>query len=280
MTLSRLVVAAVTVAALAAATAMPATGTASTTSHTWAPASSAAIRPGVQTITGGSQCTANFVFVDGADVYLGQAAHCAGLDDRLDTNGCQAGTLPLGTPVEIRGADHPGTLAYSSWLAMQVSEEADSSRCLYNDFALVRIHPADHHKVNPTVPFWGGPAGLAAAGSSSGDKVYSYGNSPLRVGPSPLSPKEGYRAGTSGGGWKHTVYTVSPGTPGDSGSGFVDHEGAALGVLSTLEVLPQAGSNGVSNLRRALDYLHHHTTIRARLALGTEPFRAGLLPPL
>lgn len=280
MTLSRLVVTAITVVALAAAAAIPATGTASTTSHAWAPASSAAIRPGVQTITGGSQCTANFVFVDGGDVYLGQAAHCAGLDGNLATNGCQAGTLPLGTPVEIRGADHPGTLAYSSWIAMQGSEEADSSRCLYNDFALVRINPADHHKVNPTVPFWGGPIGLASAGSSSGSKVYSYGNSSLRLGLSPLSPKEGYLVGTAGDGWNHTVYTVSPGIPGDSGSAFVDHEGAALGVLSTVELLPRSGSNGVSSLRKALRYLHHHSTIRAQLALGTEPFRAGHLPPL
>ena len=42
---------------------------------TWAPASSAAIHPGVQTLTDGAQCTANFVFYDASNtIYIGQAA--------------------------------------------------------------------------------------------------------------------------------------------------------------------------------------------------------------
>src|SRR5690606_21000342 len=44
----------------------------------WAPANQATIHPGVQMITGGGQCTANFVFTQGDDVFLGYAAHCAG----------------------------------------------------------------------------------------------------------------------------------------------------------------------------------------------------------
>ena len=35
------------------------------------------------------------------------------------------GPLPLGTPVEIMGAAHPGTLVYNSWLAMQGKGETD-----------------------------------------------------------------------------------------------------------------------------------------------------------
>ena len=45
---------------------------------TWAPAATATIHPGVQLVTDGAQCTANFVFADATDVYLGQAAHCSG----------------------------------------------------------------------------------------------------------------------------------------------------------------------------------------------------------
>src|SRR5215207_11689545 len=90
---------------------------------TWAPAATAAITPGVQTNTAGSgQCTANFVFTDAAgNVYLGQAAHCSGTGAATDTNGCDAGTLPLGTPVEVNGASQPGSLAYSSWITMQAA---------------------------------------------------------------------------------------------------------------------------------------------------------------
>jgi hypothetical protein len=89
----------------------------------------AAIHPGVMTFTGGGQCTSNFVFRDGGGTYLGQAAHCAGTGAATDTNGCDAGSLPLGTPVEIDGATRPGTLVYSSWLTMQARAEEDANAC-------------------------------------------------------------------------------------------------------------------------------------------------------
>ena len=50
-------------------------GGASNASAQWAPAASATVHPGVMTFTDGAQCTANFVFFDGANnVYIGQAA--------------------------------------------------------------------------------------------------------------------------------------------------------------------------------------------------------------
>ena len=44
----------------------------------WATADQATVHPGVQVFTQGAQCTANFVFQDASNVYLGQAAHCSG----------------------------------------------------------------------------------------------------------------------------------------------------------------------------------------------------------
>src|ERR671923_2526166 len=85
----------------------------------WAPADQATIHPGVQVFTQGAQCTANFVYQDASNVYLGQAAHCSGTGAATETNGCESGKLPLGTRVEINGATKPGTLAYSSWNTMQ-----------------------------------------------------------------------------------------------------------------------------------------------------------------
>src|SRR5689334_9097371 len=120
---------------------------------TWAPAASAPVHPGVQTITNGGQCTSNFVFFDAANnVYIGQAAHCAGTDGNTATNGCDAGTLPTGTPVEVDGAGKPGTMVYSSWATMQANGETDADTCQYNDLALVRLDPADYAKVNPSIP--------------------------------------------------------------------------------------------------------------------------------
>src|SRR4029077_20709590 len=89
----------------------------------WAPADQATVHPGVQVFTQGAQCTANFVYQDGSDVYLGQAAHCSGTGGQTETNGCTSGSLPIGTPVQITGTSKPGTLVYNSWLTMQGNGE-------------------------------------------------------------------------------------------------------------------------------------------------------------
>ncbi|WCO66624.1 hypothetical protein PO878_19180 [Iamia majanohamensis] len=245
---------------------------------TFAPAEEATITPGVMMFTEGAQCTANFIFTDSADTYIGYAAHCAGTGEATDTDGCLAGTLPLGTEVEIEGADQPGTLAYSSWAAMQAAGETDANACAYNDLALVRIDPADVAKVNPSIPHWGGPTGLNTDGVPAGEQVYSYGNSSLRQGIALLSPKTGLSLGTTGGGWTHPVYTVTPGIPGDSGSAFLDADGQALGVLSTLALAPLPASNNVSDLNMALDYMRSHGGPDATVALGTEDFDGAQLP--
>ena len=111
----------------------------------WAPADTATIHPGVQMYTEGAQCTANFVFTDSAGTaYVGYAAHCAGTGAATDTNGCDAGSLPLGTEVDfVEGGSligegtrvGGGTLVYSSWLAMQKKGETDENTCAYNDLA-------------------------------------------------------------------------------------------------------------------------------------------------
>jgi hypothetical protein len=243
----------------------------------WAPADQATIHPGVQTVTNGGQCTANFVYQSGTEVYLGQAAHCSGTGAATDTNGCDAGTLPLGTPVEIDGASRPGTIAYSSWNSMQARGETDTNTCEYNDFALVRVDPADVPNVNPSVPGFGGPTGLTGSPGSLGSTVYSYGNSSLRFGVSQLSPKQGVLVQNTGGGWSHQVYTATPGIPGDSGSGFFTGSGQAFGTLSTVAIAPLAGSNGVGNLQRELAYANSHGGIgTVSLVPGTEPFSADL----
>lgn len=244
----------------------------------WAPADEATIHPGVQMFTDGAQCTANFIYTDGANTYIGYAAHCAGLGEATDTNGCQAGTLPVGTPVEIDGATQPGTLAYSSWATMQAVGETDPDACAYNDLALVRIHPSDVSRVNPSVPHWGGPTGLNTTGVSTLSQVYSYGNSSLRQGITLLSPKAGVSLGTTGNGWTHPLYTITPGIPGDSGSAFLDAQGRALGVLSTLSIAPTPLSNNVSDLNKALDYMHAHSNVDADLVLGDLPFNPNQLP--
>jgi hypothetical protein len=244
---------------------------------TWAPAATAPIHPGVQTVTAGGQCTANFVFYDASNtVYIGQAAHCSGTGGNTATNGCTSGSLPIGTAVQVGGASRPGTLVYNSWLTMQAAGETNPDACAFNDLALVKLDPADFGKVNPSIPFWGGPTGIDTNGTVQGENVYSYGNSSLRGGVTQLSPKRGVSLGDNGNGWSHDVYTASPGIPGDSGSAFVNSSGAALGVLSTVQIAPIAGSNGVGDVNLEINYMHAHSSFSGvQLALGTQPFNAN-----
>ena len=247
----------------------------------WAPAGTAPIGPGVQMFTKGAQCTGNFVFRDGAGrTYVGYAAHCAGRGTATDTNGCHTPSLPLGTAVRFaRGATAAtggdtvghGTLAYSSWRTMRARGESRRAVCAANDFALVRVDPGDAGKVNPSVPFWGGPTGVSD-GAPAGSRVYSYGSSSLRP-TDVLSPKTGASVGPTHGGWGLEVYTATPGIPGDSGSGFLDARGRAVGTLSTVAIAPLAGSNGLGNLARELDYAQAHAGIPGlHLVEGTKKF--------
>jgi hypothetical protein len=243
----------------------------------WAPAATAPVHPGVQTYTEGGQCTSNFVFQEGSDVYLGQAAHCSGTGGQTETDGCSSGSLPLGTAVEVKGASRPGTMVYNSWLAMQAKGETDPDTCAYNDLALIRLDPADVGKVNPSVPGFGGPSGVGTAGDL-GATVYSYGNSSLRGGVTRLSPKQGVVIQNEGGGWSHVVATLTPGIPGDSGSGFLDGSGAAIGVLSTLQLAPLPATNGVGDLAKELAYARANSAFAGlQLAPGTEPFKPNLI---
>jgi hypothetical protein len=241
----------------------------------WAPAGSAPIHPGVQLVNVGAQCTAGFVVVDSGRILLAEAAHClsVGTPRGAEGNGCTAESLPLGTPVDIAGAPHRGTLAYSAWIAMRLAREANPDLCAFNDLALVAVDPRDYPLVNPSVPVWGGPVGIAAAGIRSGDAVYGYGSPTLNLGLGAVSPRQGQSVGDTAHGWSHDVVTAPPSTLGDSGSPFLDSRGAALGPLASIEVSPVPGCNGVGDLARELVYVRLHSRLRhALLALGTEPF--------
>ncbi|WP_148613974.1 hypothetical protein [Nocardioides rubriscoriae] len=265
--------------------ATPSSTAAGTRVTSFAPAATATITPGVQMYTQGAQCTANFVYTDATGaVYVGYAAHCAGLGAATDTNGCLNESVPLGTTVTFNKGGSlisegtrigTGTLAYSSWRTMRAKGETDPNTCAYNDLALVKVSAADVAKVNPSIPFWGGPTGIDTDGTAAGDRVWSYGNSSLRFGLTQLSPKTGVSLGddAADGGWSHPLYTVTPGVPGDSGSAFMTADGKAIGTLSTLGLAPLPASNNIGDLAKELAYAQANSGIDGlQLTLGTEPF--------
>lgn len=251
----------------------------------WADLGVATIRPGVQVVADGSQCTSNFLFTspDNSTVYLGFAAHCVTKNDPNSADdGCDpaSGPLAIGTSLDVEGADHPATLAYTSWGSMQARGGGSDDVCRYNDFALARLDPRDAAKANPAMLFFGGPTALAdPAGVSTLDKVLTYGDSGLRAGISALSPHEGYVVFSPGaGGWTTEIYTAPQGIPGDSGSGVLvgGQEGAALGILVTLSYA--GGSNGVTTLANAMAYAEESGV---PLRLATAPMiNPGILPDL
>jgi len=249
----------------------------------WASESDATIHPGTQMYTEGAQCTANFVFTDKRGrVYVGYAAHCAGKGGASDTDGCQTPSYPVGTPVAFREGGSllsdgdqvgAGTLAYSSWLTMHRLGTTRANLCSYNDFALVRVNRSDVAKVNPTVPGWGGPTGVDDDGLQNGETVWFYGSSSLLGGSGGLSQRTATATGEAGGGWSHQVRGSVSGVPGDSGSGYLSDGGRAVGVLSTIALFPDTGSNNISDLAHVLAFARRHSGIPGlRLVQGTAPF--------
>jgi hypothetical protein len=218
--------------------------------------------------------------------YLGYAAHCAGRGGSTDTDGCTTPSYPLGTRVTfLTGASQGllggsggttvghGTLRYSSWLAMQRARVTDRLACSYNDLALVQVDAADVRRVDPTVPVFGGPTGVAGL-PAVGGTVYAYGSSPMRT---ESTAKTGTVSGLDGS-WSATVRTQPSGVPGDSGSGYLDASGRAVGVLSTLNIFPDTGANGIGSLAHELAFARTHGLPRLALVRGaafTKPAAAG-----
>ena len=68
------------------------------------------------------------------------------------------------------------------------------------------------------------------------------------------------------------------GVPGDSGSGFLNGSGEAIGVLSTLQIAPLPATNGVGDLARELVYIRSSSNFGGmQLVHGTEPFKVNLM---
>ena len=156
---------------------------------------------------------------------------------------------------------------------MQRRGETDENTCAYNDLALVKVDAADVAKVNPSVPFWGGPVGIDTDGTAAGETVYSYGNSSLRGGIEELSPKQGTSLGTEGDGWSHTVYTVTPASRGTRAAPSSTPRATRSAPCPRWPWRRSPGSNGVGDLDHELAYAQANGGI-AGLALvpGTEPF--------
>ncbi|MBQ0794759.1 MAG: trypsin-like peptidase domain-containing protein [Zhongshania sp.] len=220
------------------------------------------IRPGMEISADGSGCTGNFLFSPNAQtVYIGVAAHCFSIDTNDGVDPCETNNLPIGfNQVIIENATQPGELVYSSWRAMQEQGETPGSdACVYNDFALVKVHSDDLANIHPASFAFGGPVSLFTGLASVGDNVFAYGRSPFHFGLRNLEAKSGTITAVLGGGWAYEIRTDKASIPGDSGGPIFGPTGQALAVTSVLSVGLGGPtllnvSNGVANVDRALKY--------------------------
>jgi len=244
------------------------------TARTWARPSAAIVKPSMMLYTKGGQCTANFVYVDRAGrAYIGQAAHCASRGGQTDTNGCTTKSWPLGTIVRNANGRRIGTLAYSSWIAMHRAHEKRTNVCAANDLALVRIRSALVRRTSPTMPGLGGPVGLRTTPVAAGAQVYAVGNSSLLFGAGSLVAQTGVVEKATNGGWAYFVTMARPGVPGDSGSGYLDARGRALGQLSTISVGSDGAGNTIGNLSKEITYARRHGVAGLSVVHGQTAFK-------
>ena len=161
-------------------------------------------------------------------------------------------------------------MVYSSWVAMQADGETDPDICAYNDFALVELSAGDAADGQPERSVLRRPDGPRTRASCAPvTSVLGYGNSTTRHGVEALRPKAGSVVTATSAGVSATRCTrVSPGIPGDSGSGYLTQNGEAVGVLSTLNLAPLPVSNGMTDLAKALRYAADHGFADLELELG------------
>lgn len=262
----------------------------------WPPLDEAPVRPGVRLgelharpgALGGKLCTGNFIFQspDNASLYLGTAAHCV------------RGMKP-GDAVAIEGvggrAGATGTLAYSSFVAMDVRDELsprlseDEDAAPHrdnNDFALIRIDDAHRRLVHPATLHYGGPTGIVPSGEIGvGARVLLYGSSATKGEADALSVQAGcvVRPGPRAS----RLHMDNPGVPGDSGGPVLRADGRALGVLThfgpgvaTDPPLVRGGTNYVTNLDMALAYAREVFGLHVELVTWPRLGGAPLLPEL
>ncbi len=258
---------------------------------TWGDPESKGIRPGNNITTAGASCTTSFIFTDNNGRYfVSTAAHCIVPTESTSSNGCTAEYTDLSSTVsEMDLYDPSGSIApdsvslpayYTSWHAMQDLGENSATACDGNDFALLEV-PAEHlGLLHPASLHFRAPTGMPSTSEPvqpAGAMIWGYGASTLKLGLSPVHPKQGFVVQMANDNWSYTVYLATPGIPGDSGGHIMTDDGRALGVASTLALAPLALSNNYTNIAKAVEYaegyLGHDLDI-----VTWDDFNASLLP--
>ncbi len=232
------------------------------------------IAPGALISVGGFDCTTNFVFTNGPTWFLGTASHCFWPDDNItDAGQCSHGAMALGTPVDIAltdGTTTTGRVAYISGRTMrehgvcEVRSDQNTDLSDGNDFALVELEMDDVRRTDPTVPRFGGPMGVRTTTSPLGrnEPVYSYQGE--------FGAKAGYRNEADDSAFR---YVHLPSVIGNSGSGLLDAQGRAVGVICDVDT-KDGYFTYVADMQRVLDYASTYGGLGPiQIVPGRSPFQ-------
>jgi len=226
-----------------------------------APGSCPGVRPGAVVRSEVGQCTLAFLFrgSDGRN-YMATAGHCI-LGDGPFASGAGERTWRPGSgpPAEDGDGRRIGEFAYAILLEPY-------------DFALIRLDPSV--AADPALCHFGGPTRLYTERATSPTLLHWFGQGlllgqtiPARSAVAPTTRDPDH------------VYAVGAALPGDSGSGVITADGAAIGVLVTVGVHTgtigtdgvDAGTIGITRLAPQLARAEQALAIR--LALRTAPAR-------
>ncbi len=172
------------------------------------------VRPGARIYVGDKGCTMNFMFRDrSGHRYVGTAGHCV-----PGAEGVKAWPGATGAVARDGAGAELGTVAYAAYRPSFPGKL---------DFALVRL---DSRVTGiPTMCGWGGPQGINEENPDGLTELRWYGQGVVL---GELSPqRNGYAYGMPEDDF---VFFNGPATTGDSGSGVIDAEGRAVGVLVTV----------------------------------------------
>lgn len=162
------------------------------------------IRPGVRLSVPAGSCTANWVFTDGTDTYLGTAGHC----------------IATGQLAVVVGVGPVGKAVFSV------------NGGIGNDFALIKLNTNVLGLVTAEMCDWAGPTGTFAGSGIQAHAMLHAGHGGVAIGDLPSQPK----VGVGGGYGTNSFSWWGEAIPGDSGSAIRVEGGGAVGIITHLGV--------------------------------------------
>ena len=237
-----------------------------------------AIHPGVQTFTDGAQCTANFIFSDGADDVRRPGGPLLRHRRSTDTDGCDsrfAADRHAGPGRRRQQAGHAWSTTRGS--RMQANGESDADTCAVQRPRADQARPGRRgERSTHRCPASAGRRASASLPRARRDRLHVR---QLRAARRrhEAQPEAGHRRPAAAERLVDRRLHRHPGHPGRLGQRVHDRDRPGGRHPEHRGDRAAAGSNGVGDLPRELAYMHGHGGPDATVVNGTKPFNPSLV---